>query len=370
MRSTIQTEKQHKLLIVDDAEWNRDMMRIQLSQLGFDVDCAADAPEALEMIKSYPYDLILLDIMMPGMNGLEMLAEVRKCHSMLSLPIIMVTADDLQEHIVDALNLGANDYIVKPLSMAVAGARVQTQLSLKKLVAMKEQFVKFASHDLKKPLIVSLEVIKSLEDECKPGLEFTPDNAELLSIAYQSCKYMQSVIDGFLGNKSANEPDASPHDIQSLLEKCIRNNREYAKQKHIHLKLKSEQNLPKFVGNEFQVTQVLENLIGNAIKFSPAHTTTTIETRFDDHCVYIDICDQGPGFSQQDLKKLFTPNAVLSNKPTGNETSSGVGLGLSKHLIEEQNGHIGAFNNPDQGATFWISLPREQINTQTERGLA
>ncbi|MFV2056230.1 MAG: sensor histidine kinase, partial [Thiohalomonadales bacterium] len=104
-------------------------------------------------------------------------------------------------------------------------------------------------------------------------------------------------------------------------------------------------------------SQVLENLIGNAMKFSPQNTCTVIHTRHDEEYVYAEIVDEGPGITDEDKGFLFKKNAHLTNKPTGNESSSGIGLSLSKQMIDMHYGKIGAMQNEGKGATFWFSLP-------------
>ncbi|MEJ2181297.1 MAG: HAMP domain-containing sensor histidine kinase, partial [Gammaproteobacteria bacterium] len=86
-------------------------------------------------------------------------------------------------------------------------------------------------------------------------------------------------------------------------------------------------------------------------------TTTTVRTRADENYVYAEVCDGGPGLTDNDIKKLFTRYAKLSNKPTGGETSSGIGLSMSKQFIELHKGHIGVRNNPESGATFLFRIP-------------
>ena len=93
------------------------------------------------------------------------------------------------------------------------------------------------------------------------------------------------------------------------------------------------------------------------MKFSPRETTTTVRTRADEHFVYAEVCDGGPGLTEGDMRKLFTRYAKLSNVPTGGETSSGIGLSMSKQFIELHKGNIGVRNNPGSGATFWFSIP-------------
>ena len=124
------------LLVVDDSEMNRDMLARRLERRGYTVAAAEHGRQALDMIAAQPYDLVVLDIMMPGMSGLDVLKELRRQHAATALPVIMATAKDQSEDIVTALQLGANDYVTKPLDFPVLLARVQTQLSLKQ--AMQE----------------------------------------------------------------------------------------------------------------------------------------------------------------------------------------------------------------------------------------
>jgi len=120
------------IMVVDDNEMNRDLLSRRLAKKGFNVIVAEDAFKALELLENGPCDLVLLDIMMPGMSGVEMLAKVRETRDQSMLPVIMATARDTREDIVAALKQGANDYVTKPLDFQVVLARVKTQLALKK----------------------------------------------------------------------------------------------------------------------------------------------------------------------------------------------------------------------------------------------
>jgi len=125
------TDAPPRLLVVDDQETNRDILSRRLERHGYRVLLAASGQEALDLVAAVPPDLVLLDIMMPDMDGLEVLARLRERHSQQELPVIMVTARSQSEVIVDALARGANDYLVKPFDFAVALARVRTQLAFK-----------------------------------------------------------------------------------------------------------------------------------------------------------------------------------------------------------------------------------------------
>src|SRR5258705_5618030 len=120
------------LLLVDDEETNRDALSRRLARKGFTVLTAKSGRDALEMIDAHRVDAVLLDVMMPGMSGIETLRRLRESRSASDLPIIMVTAKDGSEDVVEALDLGANDYVTKPIDFAIALARIRTQVTARR----------------------------------------------------------------------------------------------------------------------------------------------------------------------------------------------------------------------------------------------
>ena len=126
------SEKEH-ILVVDDNEMNRDMLSRRLERKGYAVDIAPGGKEALDMLEKNNYGLVMLDVMMPDVDGLTVLKHIREKHSMMELSVIMVTAKTESEDIVAALKLGANDYVVKPVNFQEALARTHTQLELIRL---------------------------------------------------------------------------------------------------------------------------------------------------------------------------------------------------------------------------------------------
>src|SRR5437868_3817990 len=122
------------VLIVDDEELNREGLARHLQRHGFAITLARNGREAIDLLGGQRFDLVLLDIMMPGMNGLEVLKFLRRVDSLLDLPIIMVSAKGESEDMVEALELGANDYVTKPLDFPVVLARIRTQLALRRAV--------------------------------------------------------------------------------------------------------------------------------------------------------------------------------------------------------------------------------------------
>src|SRR5262252_743688 len=125
----------NSILIVDDDEPNSEGLARRLQGRGFAVTVAGSGRKALGLLGERRFDLVLLDIMMPGMTGLEVLKLLRRADSLIDLPIIMVTAKGESEDTVEALELGANDYVTKPIDFAVVLARIRTQLALKRAVS-------------------------------------------------------------------------------------------------------------------------------------------------------------------------------------------------------------------------------------------
>jgi sigma-B regulation protein RsbU (phosphoserine phosphatase) len=128
-----------RLLVVDDDEMNRDILSRRLERKGYRVSVGSDGPGALDLLAKVPFDLVLLDVMMPGLSGLEVLEILRERRPATELPVIMVTACDQSEDIVQALHLGANDYVTKPLDFPVVLARIETQILLKRSVEEAER---------------------------------------------------------------------------------------------------------------------------------------------------------------------------------------------------------------------------------------
>jgi sigma-B regulation protein RsbU (phosphoserine phosphatase) len=200
------------ILVVDDDEMNRDMLSRRLARSGYAVTLAKDGLEALQRIDEQPFDLVLLDVMMPGMDGLQVLEQVRRTKSRSELPIVMATAKDASDDLVHALKLGANDYVTKPLDFPVVLARVQTQLSLRK--ARKE--LEAAHERMRRELQAAAKVQQALIPSHRPrirGASFT--------WSYLPCTELAGdILDVFsLGERQAGLYllDVSGHGVASAL---------------------------------------------------------------------------------------------------------------------------------------------------------
>jgi signal transduction histidine kinase len=350
------------ILIVEDEEFNRDIMARRLQSGNYKLRFAVNGQQALDMVAEQKPDLILLDIMLPEIMGLQVLHTLRQQYSMVDLPIIMVTAIDADERIVRALELGANDYVAKPINFPILIARLQTQLSLKQLSAMNTEFLATASHDLRKPIAVIQDVAAASRALLLSHQALHSDDmlARFDTIS-KAANYINSVTECMLNIQAGGFEQIRltkiPLHIGPLILETIHRHHAYASEKRINLINKSDASLPTVEADRSRIAQVLHNLVDNAIKFCSANDTITITTRADEVHVSVIISDTGPGLADSDFDQLFVKNASLSNQPSNNEACNGLGLATCKQLVSLHNGEIGAMNNSEHGVSFWFKLP-------------
>jgi signal transduction histidine kinase len=351
------------LLVVDDSDAVREVLAIKLRREGYSVSEAATGGSALECMAGGGVDLIMLDLQLPDMSGLQVIRQLRQSRSMLDVPIIVVSGMSDPSDVVAALHGGANDYVTKPFDLTVALARIRTQLAARQLKQANDRFLRVASHDLKKPLLVMLDVARQLRQACAPGAVHTDDAQTSLDFLIDSGRYMQDMIESLLGLSMLQAGRLRllpmPTDLGAVVRQAVARNRVYAERKEITLGMQFERDLPNIVADDSRIMQVLENLIGNAIKFGPPGTRIDIRARPDAGGVLCEVIDNGPGIPEEETGRLFTEFCSLTNRPTGNEKSSGLGLSICRELIQLHGGQIGARNNPGGGATFWFRLPLE-----------
>lgn len=352
------------LLVVDDDPDFLHLIAASLRAVGYQVSTAASGTAARNAIREQAFDLVLLDAVMPHESGFEVLRSIRATHSPLDLPIIMVTGLSDSDSTVEALILGANDYIIKPFDPRIALARIQTHLTVHVLARQNEEFFSIASHDIKKPLALIIDAIETLRETPEPP----PDYQETLAMLHSAASTMHNVVHDFLNlqviEHRRSKAHVSPVDISRILHQTVTDNGHYAAQKNIALQLSVEPDLPMGMGESGRLLQIADNLVGNAIKFSPGGTMVKINCHTTPDGLCFEVCDQGPGFTPENLCRVFEKYANLGNTPTGNEVSTGLGLAICKQLVELLDGEISVHNNEGAGATFRVHLQRAPARTQ------
>lgn len=203
------------ILVVDDNEMNRDLLSRRLAKKGFRVSVVEDGQAAMDWLEANPCDLVLLDIMMPGISGIEVLSRLRETRSVSELPIIMATAKGDQADIVDALKRGANDYVTKPLEFPVVLARVQTQLSLK---FANDQVRKLAEDVERRNDFIRSVFGRYLTDEVAETLLDSPD-ALNLGGERREMTIMLADIRGFSSFSAHHDPQQVMQIVNNFLSK-------------------------------------------------------------------------------------------------------------------------------------------------------
>ncbi|MCI0352509.1 MAG: hybrid sensor histidine kinase/response regulator, partial [Acidobacteriales bacterium] len=356
------------MLVVDDERGNRLLLK-RLFEREFQVICVENGEDALDMLLQAPFDLVLLDVMMPIMSGLELLQRMRSKPALAEIPVILVTALAESRFIIEGLQMGANDYVTKPLETDVLRARVQTQLTMKRLMderkehilqleaaqAFKDRCFQMASHDLKGPL-GNLRMAHSL---MRTAMADDPRLNDVMDMAELTVKNMRVVIEEFLDLAALQngkiEVRMSEVRVDEAIRELVSQYRLTATEKDIAL-----DSLPSSVSicaDKARFSQVLGNLISNALKYSPSQTTITLWAETADNRVRICVADQGPGIPAEERSRLFTQFGKLSTRPTMGESSTGLGLWIVKHLVQLQGGNVGVECPPEGGSIFWIEFP-------------
>lgn len=357
------------VLIVDDVPRNVQLLGSILAQEGYEVLSATSGSMALERLSARLPDLVLLDLMMPGMDGLEVCRRIKQDPKTLDLPVIFLTAANESELAAKALKEGAVDFINKPFNTSELLARVRTHVDLKqtrdelrRIIRQKNELMSAVAHDLKNPVSAVRFSAHLLRNE---GLRAPDPRAELVDSIIESCDGVLGFIQARL-EQSALEAKAAQVrveviDVGEVAEDVIRQNMMLAHAKQQKLTTVGVlKELPLAKGDPDAVGRVLDNLISNAIKFSPAGAEIRVEAGVGGggaRVLKLVVVDQGPGLTAEDSNDLFKPYQRLSARPTGGESSTGLGLSIAYELVRSMGGDIGCDSEPGKGASFWFTLP-------------
>jgi two-component system, sensor histidine kinase and response regulator len=357
------------LLVVDDEEINLQLLTRLFQE--YDIDTAMDGQAALNQLQAKTYDLVLLDIMMPVLNGLEVLRTIRRTKDIATLPVILVSAVTERADVARGIRLGANDYITKPLDVDIVRARVTTQIMMKQLMDerhrhigqlqqlndVRTRMVQVASHDLKNPLNNLRMLARIMRDEA-----VSPEKIlELTDIMENSLGTMLGVIEGFLDSQLVGSDEFAlsmqPVDTEAIIQQVVSQYMVAAQQKQINLHVNGLSS-SRILADANRLQQVLSNLVSNAIKYSPIGSSVTVSSETADNRWRLRVIDEGPGIPEDEHHHLFQPFSTnkISTKPTGGESSTGLGLWIVKQMIELQDGTVGVEFPKEGGSVFWLEL--------------
>lgn len=371
-----------RILVVDDNPQNIAVLYEFLVESGFEVFVAENGHDALESAHEQSPDLILLDIMMPVMDGFEACQSLKNDPQTAFIPVIFITALTSTSDKVKGFQVGAVDYVTKPFQREEVIARVCTHLMVSKLQKQlqvqnekliklnqeKNEFLGIAAHDLKNPLLA----IKGLANliahygDSLPLEKIQRHSFMIETSADQMFALVSNLLDVNRIETGRIEVYRDCQDILPIIKQLEENYQPRLVQKSLKLNFNhSHSSYIAFVDNHL-VKQILDNLLSNAIKYSPPQRNIFVHVSQYDDKIQCIIADEGPGLNEEDQQKLFTKFTRLTPQPTGQEHSTGLGLFIVKKLVEILEGDIWCESVLNQGTQFFVTFPIQTCHSTSE----
>jgi signal transduction histidine kinase len=374
-------ESNGRILVADDNADMRSYIRRLLEAAGYSVETAANGEDALQACKEGLPDLILTDVMMPGMDGFSLLKRLRDQEHTAKAPVIMLSARAGEEAKIEGLAAGADDYLVKPFGAKELVARVDGAIKLSRFrqeatqrehqilaeanAALEcsnralQDFVSIASHDLQEPLRKVGTFANMLRERC--GEAIGEQGNSYIERVLDANRRMQSLITALL-EYSRLSTMANPFmetDLVQLIQEVlgdleVRIDRTGGE---VHVG-----DLPTVQADPTQMRQLFQNLIGNALKFHREGEKPIIKvsgSTADTGNLQIIFEDNGIGFDEQFVDKIFAPFQRLHGRSSQYE-GTGMGLAICRKIVERHGGAITATSEPGVGSTFIVNLPVKQ----------
>jgi DNA-binding response OmpR family regulator len=373
----------HKPLIlaVDDTMKNLQLIANVLESHDYDTAIATNGTEALNYFETETADLILLDIMMPDMDGFTVCKKLKENPKTKSIPVIFLTAKTDQESIVEGFKYGGIDYITKPFNEAELIARVKTHTELKmahdslikysrklkELNSSKDRFFSIIAHDLKNPLLGLISISETLRAADKSDVEQVTKLTNMLhDIVMNQYKLLENLLEWSSLQSKHRQINLDEVQLDDLLGGLISLYEPIAQNKNIELTYKSPCKKHVLVADEKMIETIIRNLLSNAIKFTHDGGKVEVEVIEKNDMALIKVKDNGIGMDQRAINKLFKLDINNSTKGTHNEKGTGLGLILCKELIDKNNGKIKIDSTVGAGSTFTVSIPLFREEKQKE----
>ncbi len=353
------------ILIVDDVPKNIQLVAKFLTEENYNLFFAQSGEAALKQIQICEFDLILLDIMMPEIDGFEVCSIIKNNESTQDIPVIFLTAKSDEDTIAKGFSLGGVDYITKPFNPVELVARVKTHLQLRQrekelqnLNVTKDTLLSIISHDLKTPFFniiglgeLLLNDFDSYDDKMKK---------ELITNMVDSSRASHNLLDNLLNwtriqtGKIIYDPVNA--NVKTIISEVIDFVSSQARNKEVNCSFKASEEITVFADNNMLQT-IIRNLVTNAIKYTPRGGSVKVRATTKQDNAIIEVIDTGIGMSSEQLNELFVTKEMKSTPGTENEPGTGFGLILTKEFVEMNQGSIEVESAIGKGTIFRFNLP-------------
>jgi signal transduction histidine kinase len=359
-----------RILVVDDDALTRRSLRAMLERAYYQVETVDGGIEALGMLGSYKPDLVLLDIQMPGMDGLEVCRQIRELPNGDLLPIIFLTGDERPDIHSLAFQVKGDDFLRKPVLSAELVVRIRSLMRLKRVQAeiqaerdtlldlqkQREQIFEFIVHDLKNPLS-AIQAGLQLLDEREDGAAISQTQLRRLR---DTSEYMgrmiQNILDIGRGEQVGLELHKTRIPLRHWIPSVLKEVESLALSRGHELAWHCLPDLEIEADQEF-LRRLLLNLLDNALKYSAPGCRTRLEAQRTEGGVRLEVRDQGRGIPEHMREQIFEKFVRLEEGLSGSRSSSGLGLAFCQLVAEAHQGRIWVEENPPQGSVFMLELP-------------
>lgn len=358
---------QQHILVIDDNLNNLQVTAKLLKDRGFLISLALDGVSALTLLDAITPDLILLDIMMPEMDGIEVCKMIKQKQKLKDIPIIFLTAKTETEDLIAGFEVGGVDYITKPFNQNELLVRVKTHLELafsrKKIIELnqtRDKLYSIIAHDIRAPLNNITSTIDAIiEGNLDPS---SCSFLEIFRLLEVSTKETSNLLNNLLewtkfqGSSIATTPNNNK--IYPLLLECVQLYKSAAQDKEITIKIDIPENTEAYF-DIVTIHTVFRNLISNAIKFTPEKGTILLTSEIKGNMLIVNVHDSGVGMSPETIHKIFQKKEHYTSLGTKNEHGTGFGLVVINDFVEKNNGKAEVTSKVNEGTIFSVSIPLE-----------
>lgn len=354
-----------RVLLVEDNEYDEMAFRRMVKQreLDYTITSASTGAEGIKYLEEGEFDIILLDFLLIDMDGLEFLKEIR--NRGLDAPVIFLTGQGSEKVAVAAMKLGAYDYLTKmsdmshlaqlPATITQAIDQFRLRKEREQIEQMRSDFIAMLTHDLKNPLSTIISAAEFLSQ----SEEFVERQKRMVTLIEGASKDMLGLVENFLLVSKIEagklEQTREQINLNEVLMRVYNMNKLHADNKGVNLEVNLESKLPPVNCNPTQMFRVFTNLVGNALKFTPAGKKVSLVSRLQEERIVVQVADEGSGIEQDLLPHIFDKY----KRSVGDANPKGIGLGLFivKTIIDSLDGKVQVESEMGKGTRFIISLP-------------